>query len=421
MAAELTGNILVAQSGGPSSVINASLAGVISEALNHECIEEIYGGLHGIQGILNEDLIDLAGESQQSIRGLRYTPASALGTCRYKLRREADYQRVLEVFQAHNIRYFFYIGGNDSMDTANQISKAAQASGWKMRVMGIPKTVDNDLPRTDHTPGYGSIIKHVATTVRELATDAEAMAQHDLVHIVEVMGRSAGWVAAGASLAKRKDHPHDAPHIILLPEVAFDPNKFLDDVAVVLKRERYCMVVVGEGLVDEEGNYISTSAANTDTFGHSQLGGIGDYLKGLIDQHFEGVKTRSARLGHSQRVAATHSSQTDNNEAFMAGQAAVRAAIAGVTDKMVTLVRGDTDYYSCETGLCDLTEVANGIKHLPHQWINEDGISMSYHFVKYATPLIQGEVTVPYEHGLPAFIELAKIPVDKHLRPFRWE
>ena len=183
MAAELTGNILVAQSGGPTAVINASLAGVISEALNHECIEEVYGGLNGIQGILNEDLIDLAGESQQAIRGLRYTPASALGTCRFKLRREADYQRILEVFHAHNIRYFFYIGGNDSQDTANQISKMAQASGWEMRVIGIPKTVDNDLVRTDHTPGYGSIIKHVATTVKELACDADAMADHDLVPV----------------------------------------------------------------------------------------------------------------------------------------------------------------------------------------------------------------------------------------------
>ncbi|KAF0093137.1 MAG: 6-phosphofructokinase [Puniceicoccaceae bacterium 5H] len=421
MAAELTGNILVAQSGGPTAVINASLAGVISEALNHECIEEVYGGLNGIQGILNEDLIDLAGESQQAIRGLRYTPASALGTCRFKLRREADYQRILEVFHAHNIRYFFYIGGNDSQDTANQISKMAQASGWEMRVIGIPKTVDNDLVRTDHTPGYGSIIKHVATTVKELACDADAMADHDLVHVVEVMGRSAGWVAAGSALAKRRDHPHDAPHIILLPEVAFDPNKFLDDVTNVLKRQRYCMVVVGEGLVDAEGNYITTAAGATDNFGHSQLGGIGDYLKELVDGHIDGVKTRSSRLGHTQRAAATHASQTDNNEAFMAGQAAVEAALDGVTDKMVTLMRGETDYYSCETGLTDLEEVANGVKHLPPQWINEDGISMSYQFVKYATPLIQGEVQVPYEHGLPAFVHLAKIPVEKHLRPHRWE
>jgi 6-phosphofructokinase len=415
MASELIGNVLVAQSGGPTAVINASLAGVIDEALNHDCIEEIYGGLNGVLGILQERLIDLAEEPQKAIRGLRFTPASALGSCRYKLRKDADFERVLEVFKAHNIRYFFYIGGNDSQDTADRISKLAAASGWEMRVIGIPKTVDNDLVVTDHTPGYGSVIKNVAITVRELACDAEAMGQHDMVYILEVMGRSAGWIAAGATLAKRREHPNDPPHLIYLPEVAFETNKFLDDVSEVLKKNKFCLIVVGEGLVDTSGNYISTSDSGQDSFGHSQLGGAGDYLKNLIDQHFSGVKTRSFRPGHTQRAAAIAASQTDNDEAYQAGKAAVEAALNGVTDKMVTLTRGDSDSYECETGLADLSEIANGVKSLPSSWINEDGVSLNYQFVKYAQPLIQGEVSVPYENGLPQFVKLGKTTVEQVL------
>ncbi|MCD8483302.1 MAG: 6-phosphofructokinase [Verrucomicrobia bacterium] len=422
MSATLVGNALVAQSGGPTAVINASLAGVINAALNYpDEIEEIYGGLNGIQGILQEQLIDLAAESQQTVRALRYTPSAALGSCRFKLRREVDFQRLIEVFKAHNIRYFFYIGGNDSQDTADKISKHAVAANWQMRVIGIPKTVDNDLVITDHTPGYGSVIKHVATTVRELACDAAAMGQHDLVTILEVMGRNAGWIAAGASLAKRRDHPSDAPHLIYLPEVAFEANKFLDDVARVLKQNKYCFIVVGEGLVDKDGNYIATSSAATDSFGHSQLGGAGDYLKSLIEQHIGGVKVRSARPGHTQRAAATGSSKADNDEAFMAGEAAVEAAINGITDKMITLVRGETDQYTCETGLADLSEVANGVKRIPANWINEDGVSLNYQFAKYALPLIQGEVAVTREQGLPAFAELSKIQVERLLPPHDFE
>src|SRR3954465_14428227 len=212
--AELVGNVLVGQSGGPTSVINASVAGIISEALNHECVEEIYGALNGVLGILQEDLIDLASESQQQIRALRHTPGAALGTCRYKLKKQQDFERVLEVFKAHNIRYFFYAGGNDSQDTADKISKLAQQQGYELRVIGVPKTIDNDLPVSDHCPGYGSVIKYLVTSLRELAGDNEAMGQGDLVPIVEVMGRSAGWIAAGTALAKRRDHPHDPPHLI---------------------------------------------------------------------------------------------------------------------------------------------------------------------------------------------------------------
>ena len=223
--AELVGNVLVGQSGGPTAVINASVAGVVSEALNHECIEEVYGAVNGVLGILQEDLIDLASESQQNIRALRHTPGAALGTCRYKLKKQQDFERVLEVFKAHNIRYFFYCGGNDSQDTADKISKLAQQQGYELRVIGVPKTIDNDLPVTDHTPGYASAVKYIATTVKEMACDNEAMGQHDLVSIIEVMGRSAGWIAAGAALAKRRDQPHDPPHLILLPEVPFNQER----------------------------------------------------------------------------------------------------------------------------------------------------------------------------------------------------
>jgi len=412
--AELTGNCLIGQSGGPTAVINASVAGAVTEALNHACIEEIYGCLNGVLGILNEDFIDLAAESQQTIRGLKHTPGAALGTCRYKLKKQQDFDRVLEVFKAHNIRYFFYAGGNDSQDTADKISKLAQQQGYELRVIGIPKTIDNDLPTTDHCPGYGSVVKYICTTVKELACDNEAMGQHDLVSILEVMGRSAGWIAAGSALAKRRDHPYDAPHLIYLPEVPFTTEKFLEDVRRVLKREKYCLIVVGEGLVDPDGNYVSTASSQTDSFGHSQLGGAGEYLRDLVEKNL-GIKARSAKLGIPQRAAAHCASKADVDEAYMAGAAAVKAAVSGVTDKMVTLVRGEADHYVCETGLADLSEIANGVKKLPREWVNEDGVSMNHQFVRYATPLIQGENAVPFDHGVPVFARLDKVTVNKVL------
>ncbi|MFT6235987.1 MAG: 6-phosphofructokinase 1 [Lentimonas sp.] len=420
MSEELEGNCLVAQSGGPTSVINASLAGVVAEALNHECIEEIYGGVNGILGILNEQLVDLAAETQQTIRALRHTPGAALGTCRFKLKNQQDYDRVLQVFEAHNIRYFFYAGGNDSQDTADKISKLAQERGYALRVIGIPKTIDNDLVTTDHTPGYGSVIKYIATTVKEIACDNAAMGQYDLVQIIEVMGRSAGWIAAGAALAKSRDEPNAAPHLIYLPEVAFSAEKFISDVQRVLQKEKYCVVVVGEGLVDADGNFVSTASASPDAFGHSQLGGAGEYLRGLVEETLQ-IKARSVSLGMSQRAAVHCSSQTDNDEAYLAGQAAVEAAIAGETDKMITLVRGDGETYTCETGLAPLAEIANGVKKLPESWINEDGVSMNYNFYKYALPLIQGEVKVPFENGVPVLAKLKMVKIPRKLGAHSFE
>jgi ATP-dependent phosphofructokinase / diphosphate-dependent phosphofructokinase len=405
---------LVAQSGGPTAVVNASVAGIIAEALNHDCVEEVYGSLNGVVGLLQEDLVDLAAESQQHIRALRHTPGAALGTCRYKIRKQADLDRVLEVFQAHNIRYFFYIGGSDSQDTATKIAAHAVAQGYELRVIGVPKTFDNDLPATDHCPGYGSVAKYLATTVRELAADHESLGQGDLVSIVEVMGRGAGWIAASAALAKRRDQPHDPPHLIYLPEIPFSQDKCLEDVRRVLKREKFCQIVVAEGLTDADGNYVSADPA-TDAFGHAQLGGAGDFIKELIEGNLPGVKARLSVPGLMQRSAAHVASKTDADEAFLVGQAAVRAAINGESDKLITLVRGDTDTYSCETGLAPLGDVANNVKKLPREWINEDGVSMNFQFIRYAQPLIQGEVVVPHDNGVPVLARLDKVRIEKTL------
>ncbi|MBI2518137.1 MAG: 6-phosphofructokinase [Opitutae bacterium] len=412
MAEELVGNCLIGQSGGPSAVNNASVAGIVSEALNHGCIEEVYGALNGVLGILNEDLVDLAAESQQAIRGLRFTPGAALGSCRTKLKKQQDFERALEVFKAHNIRYYFHIGDGDAQETAAKIAELAKAQAYELRVIGIPKTIDNDLPATDHCPGYGSAVKFIATTVKELAVDADAAGANDLVTIIEVMGRNTGWLAAGASLAKRRDHPNDPPHLVYVPEVAFSNEKFVEDVRRVLKKEKHCVVVVGEGLVDKDGNYVAVEAG--DASGAAQFGGVGEFLKDLVESQ-AGAKVRVARLGVAQRAAAHLSSKTDGDEAFLAGQAAVKAAVNGESDKMVTLVRGDGDHYTCETGLTALAELAGNVKKLPREWINEDGVSLNFQFYRYATPLIQGEVAVPFDNGLPAYIRLAKDSVDKQL------
>ena len=414
MAEELVGNCLIGQSGGPTAVINASVAGVVAEALNHSCIEEVYGSLNGVLGLLHEDFVDLAAESQQAIRGLRFTPGAALGTCRTKLKKPADYERALEVFKAHNIRYYFHIGDADSQETAAKLGELAATQAYDLRVIGIPKTIENDMPATDHCPGYGSALKYIGATVKELALDADAMGQGDLVTVVEVMGRNTGWLAAGASLAKRRDHPNDPPHLVYLPEVPFTNEKFLDDVRRVLKREKHCVVVASEGLVDKDGNYVSVETSSTDAAGHAQLGGVGELMKDLIESQI-GAKARVARLGVAQRAAAHLASKTDADEAVLVGTAAVKAAVNGETGKLVTLVRGDGDNYTCETGLSALSEVVGNLKKLPKEWVNEDGVSLNFQFFRYATPLIQGEVTVPYDNGMPAYARLTKESVGKSL------
>src|ERR1044071_2047192 len=279
--AELVGNLLVGQSGGPTAVINASLAGVLQEAGRHECIEEIYGGVNGILGILNEEIVDINEEKAKTIEGFKFTPAAALGTCRYKIdfkkkpeKAAQDMDRLFEVFKAHNIRFFFYIGGNDSQDTSHKIHLEAVKRGWDMRVIGVPKTIDNDLPHTDSCPGYGSVIKYCATTVMEVATDVGSMATDDgSCCIVEVMGRAAGWIAAGTVVAKQGNPAH-APHIILLPELPFNEQKFLAKVKEVVEANKYCVVVVGEGLKDEQGHELGADKTRLDSFGHPVLAGV---------------------------------------------------------------------------------------------------------------------------------------------------
>jgi 6-phosphofructokinase 1 len=419
---ELVGNLLVAQSGGPTAVINASVAGVIQEAGRHEWIEEIYGGCNGIWGILREELIDLNDEKAKSIEGLKYTPAAALGTCRYKLdfkkkseQAARDMDRLFEVFQAHNIRYFFYVGGNDSQDTAHKIHEGSLQRGYEMRVIGVPKTIDNDLPHTDHCPGYGSVIKYNAATVMEIALDVSAMATDDgSCVIIEVMGRSAGWIAAGTALARRTED--DAPHIILVPEIAFDEPKFLDRVKETVARRGCCVVVVGEGLTDGAGKPLAADTSRLDAFGHPVLSGMGEYLESLVQERLK-LKSRSVKLGYAQRAAAHFASQTDVQEAAACGEAAVRAAINGKSGYMVKLVRLQSEPYKWTIDLQPLGDIANVEHFLPRDWMTEDGFLPNEKFLQYARPLIQGEVKVPIENGLPKYVALNRSPVEKKLPP----
>jgi 6-phosphofructokinase 1 len=418
----LNGNLLVAQSGGPTAVINASVAGVVTEAKKRACIQHIYGGANGILGILNENLIDLGLETPETIQGLRYTPAAALGTCRYKIdfkkkpeQAARDMDRLFEVFKAHNIRYFFYVGGNDSQDTADKVAQEAVKRGFDMRVIGVPKTIDNDLPHTDHCPGFGSVAKYNAATVMEIATDIRSMATDDgSCCVVELMGRGAGWIAASTVLAKRD--ADDAPHIILLPEIAFDEVKFLDKVRETVSRLRYCIVVVGEGLKNADGSEYSADKNRLDAFGHPVLSGAADRLVELISGKLN-LKARSVKLGYAQRCAAHYASAVDAAESFACGKAAVSAAVKGKTGYMVKIVRLSTTPYQWTTGLQPLGDIANVENFIPKDWLSADGFMPNEKFVAYARPLIEGEVKVPVKDGLPLFVQLQKTLVEKTLPP----
>ena len=418
--AELVGNLLVAQSGGPTAVINASVAGVIQEAGKNGFIEEIYGVLNGILGILNEDLIDLNDEKARAIEGLKYTPGPALGTCRYKIdfkkkpeQAAKDMDRLFEVFAAHNIRYFFYIGGNDSQDTSNQIHQQAVQRNYEMRVIGVPKTIDNDLPHTDFCPGFPSSAKYVATTVMEIGLDVGGMATDDgSCCIVEIMGRTAGWLAGAAVLAKRS--PSDGPHIVLLPEIAFDEAAFLNKVKETIAQHKYCIVAVGEGLKNANGEEIGADKSRLDAFGHPVLSGAADKLAEIVQGKLN-TKTRTVKLGYAQRCASHLASQTDVNCAALAGEAAVRAAVDGRSGFMVKLVRNAGNTFS--TDLQDLNDIANAVHLIPRDWVSEDGFLPNEKFIEYARPLIEGEVKVPIEGGLPKYVTLEKSRVDKTLAP----
>ncbi len=414
----LKGKAVVAQSGGPTAVINASACGVIQTALaGGEVFTGVYGALNGILGVLQEELYDLGREDPREIDRLRRSPSSALGSCRHKLkslqRDAADYERVLEVFKAHDIRYFFYIGGNDSMDTADKLAQLAGQMNYELIVMGIPKTIDNDLAYTDHCPGYGSVAKFSAVSVMEAGRDTEALYTHDTCTVHEVMGRNAGWIAASTGLARRCDQ--DAPHIILLPEVPFEADKFIQKVRQCLKDYRRCFVACGEGVKTSDGKYLADvgGAFLTDAFGHKQLGGAADAVRAIIEKE-AGVKCRTNRSGTAQRNAMHFASAADVSEAYMVGSAAVQHAMEGVTGKMVTLERTGGAKYACTTGLVELEKVANGEKSVPGEFIDDIGMGITEAFRQYAQPLIAGRAEIEMgDDGLPIYARLAKYMVAK--------
>jgi len=412
-------NAIVAQSGGPTTVINSSACGVVQEAAKSGKIGSVIGATNGILGVLKEDLFDMSAEKPETIEALRQTPAAAIGSCRYKLKSieesKADFERVLDVFKAHNIRYFFYAGGNDSMDTADKVNKLAADAGYELVCMGVPKTVDNDLAYTDHCPGYPSVAKYVATCAAEAGKDTEALYTTDTCTILEVMGRNAGWIAAATGLAARS--PEDAPHLVYMPEAAFSFDKLVSDVKEVLDRLGRVFIVAGEGLKDEKGDYVTadSGAFSQDSFGHAQLGGVAEMLKAVIEKEV-GIKARFNKLGTNQRAAMHFASRTDVNEAYMCGQMAVRGALEGVNGKMVTLVREDGPAYKCTTGLAALKDVANGEKKVPAEYINDAGNHITDAMRDYVRPLVQGEAPITIdEDGLPVFMRFQRKPLEKKL------
>ena len=407
---ELKGACIIGQSGGPTSVINASALGVIETALKNESITRVLGAEHGILGVLNDRLFDMAEEAPEELELLKYTPSSALGSCRYKMKDpdedDTDYKRILEIFKKYDVRYFFYNGGNDSMDTCNKISKYMQKVGYECRVMGVPKTIDNDLFGTDHCPGYASAAKYIATSCMEVYQDARVY-DTGMVAIVEIMGRHAGWLAASAALASVYGC---GPDLIYLPETDFDMDQFLGDVDRVYKEKGNCLVAVSEGIHYPDGSFVSeASTSATDGFGHAQLGGLASTLADLAKTR-TGAKVRGIELSLLQRCAAHLASETDIEESYMAGQAAVENAVAGISDKMVGFERVMEDgKYVCKAKLLNLTDVANTEKKVPIEWINKEGNGMNPEFIDYILPLIQGQPDRPMKDSLPRFAKLKKV------------
>ena len=403
---KLVGAAIFGQSGGPTSVINASAAGVIITALKQDCITKVYGAAHGIKGMLEEEFYDMSKEDPYELELLKTTPSSALGSVRYKLKNAeedpTDYLRLLEVFKKYNIRYFFYHGGNDSMDTCNKISKFMQKSGYDMRVMGVPKTIDNDLFGTDHCPGYGSAAKYVATSTMEIYHDARVY-DTGMVCVLEVMGRHAGWLTAATALAGIKGQ---GPDLIYVPELPFSQEQFLDDVSRIYRQNGKVIVAVSEGAQYADGRFVADSGVR-DAFGHAQLGGVATTLANLAKEKI-GCKVRGIEFSLLQRCAAHCASLTDVNEAYMAGEAAVLNAVEGKTDYCVGFERSSGNGYHCGVKLIRLDDVANTEKKLPREWINSEGNFVTQEYINYALPLIQGESHPPMEDGLPRFAKLAK-------------
>ena len=406
----LKGACIIGQSGGPTSVINASAYGVIRTALDSEAITKVYGAEHGIKGVLNDRLFDMSAEDAGELENLLYTPSSALGSCRYKIADpdadDTDYKRILEIFKKYDVRYFFYNGGNDSMDTCNKISKYMQKVGYECRVMGVPKTIDNDLFGTDHCPGFASAAKYIATSCMEVYHDARVY-DTGMICIVEIMGRHAGWLTAASGLAAAMGA---GPDLIYLPETDFDMDKFIAEVKKVYAERGNCMVAVSEGIHYADGSFVSEAKTSaTDGFGHAQLGGLAAMLAEIVKEA-TGAKVRGIELSLLQRCGAHLASQTDIDESFMAGKAAVENAVAGLTDKMVGFERCiEGGKYVCKTKLFNLTDVANTEKKVPIEWINAAHNGVTQAFIDYALPLIQGETQMKKENGLPRFAKLKKV------------
>ena len=407
---QLKGTCIIGQSGGPTAVINASAQGVIQAALENENITRVLGAAHGIKGVLDDKLYDMGQEDPAELDLLQYTPSSALGSCRYKLadpdKDDTDYKRILEIFKKYDVRYFFYNGGNDSMDTCNKISKYMQKVGYECRIMGVPKTIDNDLFGTDHCPGFASAAKYIATSCAEVWQDAHVY-DTGMVTIIEIMGRHAGWLAGSAALAAEIGC---GPDLVYLPEVDFDMDQFLADVKAIYEREGNCIVAVSEGIHYADGSFVSEGETSaTDGFGHVQLGGLAVRLAERAKQ-VTGAKVRGIELSLLQRCGAHLASLTDIEEAKMAGRTAVEQAVAGETDKMVAFsCTRENGSYSCQPKLIGLTEVANVEKKVPREWINAAGNGIEKPFIDYVLPLIQGESASPKENALPRFARLKKV------------
>ncbi len=406
---KLIGAAVIGQSGGPSSVINASAYGVIKTALEADCITAVYGANHGIVGILNDRLMDMSKEDPAELELLLHTPSSALGSCRYKIadpeKDDTDYKRILEVFKKYNIRYFFYNGGNDSMDTCNKVSRYMKSVGYECRVFGVPKTIDNDLFGTDHCPGFASAAKYIATSFMEVSRDSHVY-DKGMITIIECMGRHAGWLTAAASLASLSG---DGPDLIYLPEVDFDMDRFVADVSRIYKENGNCIVAVSEGVHYADGTFVSEAkTSGTDGFGHAQLGGLAARLADVV-KAATGAKVRGIELSLLQRCAAHCASATDIEESFNSGKTAVEAAIAGETGKMVGFKCDRDNGYKCEYVLFDLEKVANFEQKVPLEWITEDKSNVTEDFIKYCAPLIAGDLVMPMENGLPRFAKLKKV------------
>jgi 6-phosphofructokinase 1 len=410
-------NAFYAQSGGVTAVINTTACAVIETARSHpDQIAKVYAGRDGIIGALTEDLIDTSLESAQDIARLRYTPGGAFGSCRYKLKSleqsRAQYERLIEVFKAHDIGYFFYNGGNDSMDTAWKVSQLSASLGYPLTCIGIPKTVDNDLPITDCCPGFGSVAKYVAVSMREAGYDVASMSKTSTkVFVLEVMGRHAGWITAACGLAGENES--DPPHILLFPEVPFEEEKFLARVKECVERYDYCTIGVSEGLLNKEGKLMSETGSR-DAFGHAQLGGVGQIIAQLVKDKL-GYKYHWALADYLQRSARHIASRTDVEQAYAVGKAAVELAVSGKTAVMPTIVRLSDSPYRWEIGTAELKDVANVEKKMPREFITVDGFGITDECRAYLAPLIEGEDYPPYRNGLPHYVRLNNAAVPKKL------